>query len=62
MFVDGTENQWTIRYDSLESEYGWREMLGRLEESSKRRGTSRGIERNELLMKWGNPGQDDAEA
>lgn len=40
----------------MESEYGCRKKLGRLEEFSKRRGISRGIERNELLMKWGNLG------
>lgn len=59
MYIDGTENQGT-RYDALDSMNG-EEKPGRTEESSERGGTSR-IERNELLMRQGNPRQCDIEA
>ena len=58
-YIDGTEHQ-GARSEALESMDG-KEKSGRIEESSKRGGTSRRIERNELLMRQRNPRTCDTE-
>ena len=59
VYVDGTEHQ-GARSEALESMDG-KEKSGRIEVSNKRGGTSRRIERNELLMRQGNPRTCDTE-
>ena len=58
MYIDGTENQGT-RCEALERMDG-EEKSRRIDQSSKRGGTRR-IERNEFLMRQGNPRKCDTE-